>query len=91
MSNNNGGYLIKPDRHRRNVKRRSNSSVVRHSTGSSSAFRRFYQSGGRDYEQYRLWLQAQTIAEQLSAQSTSSVDLAKIKTEYVKEYLSFEK
>jgi hypothetical protein len=69
MSNNKSDHLIK---------RRLKSSIVRDPNGSISTFRQFYQSGGRDYEQYRLWLQTLSKSEQLS---TPLVDLNKIKKE----------
>jgi len=78
MSNNKSDHLIKHDRHSRRFKRRLKSSIVRDPNGSISTFRQFYQSGGRDYEQYRLWLQTLSKSEQLS---TPLVDLNKIKKE----------
>ncbi len=78
MSNNKFDHLIKHDRRTRRAKRRLKSSVVYDPNGSISTFRQFYQSGGRDYEQYRLWLQTLSKSEQVS---TSPIDLNKIKKE----------
>ncbi len=62
----------KNDRHSVRCKRRVKSSVVHDPNGSATTFREFYQSGGRDYEHYQLWLQ--TLAN-------PSVDSDKIKKE----------
>lgn len=70
-------YAFKSNRRTSSLKRRLKSSVVRDPNGSVSTFRQFYQSGGRDYEQYRLWLQ--TL-------STSKDNHEKIKHEYIKQY-----
>jgi hypothetical protein len=78
MSNNKNDHVIKHDRPSRRMKRRLKSSVVRDPNGSISTFRQFYQSGGRDYEQYRRWLETLSKSEQLS---TPSVDTNKIKEE----------
>lgn len=66
------------DRRTRKSRRRLKSSVVHDPNGSRSTFRRFYQSGGRDYEQYRLWLQTQPKGQSFPIDSTSS---ARIKPE----------
>jgi hypothetical protein len=47
----------KNNHHSLHYKRRLKSCVVRDPNGSIKTFREFYQRGGRDYEQYRLWLQ----------------------------------
>ncbi len=62
----------KNNRHSLQYKRRFKSSVVRDPNGSMTTFREFYQRGGRDYEQYRIWLQ--TL-------SNPVVNTDKIKTE----------
>jgi len=77
VNNKKDEYTIKSDRRASTLKRRLKSSVVRDPNGSVSTFRQFYQSGGRDYEQYRLWLQ--TL-------STSKDNREKIKQEYLKQY-----
>ncbi|CAF1101698.1 unnamed protein product [Rotaria sordida] len=74
MSNNNSDNLTKHDDHSCGSKNRLKSSIVRGSNGSMSAFRRFYQNGGRDYEQYRLWLQALSKAEQSSTSSNPTTE-----------------
>jgi hypothetical protein len=81
MSNNNSGYTIKPVRHSRILKHRLKAPQVPSLNGSNSTFRRFYQSGGRDYEQYRIWLQSLSKSEQLSTSSDPSIHLDKIKEE----------
>jgi hypothetical protein len=81
MSNNNSDYSIKPVRRSRPLKRRLKAPKVPNLNGSNSTFRRFYQSGGRDYEQYRIWLQSLSKSEQLSTSSNPSIDLDKIKEE----------
>jgi hypothetical protein len=53
------------------------SSIVRDSNGSINTFRQFYQSGGRDYEQYRLWLQTLSQPKQLSSPSDDSNEIKK--------------
>lgn len=46
----------KSDRRDYPVRRRWKSSIVHDPNGSMSIFKRFCQSGGRDYEGYRRWL-----------------------------------
>jgi hypothetical protein len=72
--NNNNDQLIK-----RGFKRRLRPCRVPDPNNSMINFRRFYQSGGRDVEQYRLWLQALSRSEQSS--TSSSIDSNKIKDE----------
>ncbi len=87
MSTNNNDPPGK--RCRPNTRRYKNRLMIRDPIGTSKTFRQFYQSGGRDYEQYRLWLQTLTKSEQSSASSsTPSVDLDKIKIEYVKKSIN---
>ncbi|CAF4110187.1 unnamed protein product [Rotaria sp. Silwood2] len=74
MSKNNDD-LIKHDNHSRGSKSRLKSSVVCDPNGSMSTFRLFYQSGGRDYEHYRLWLQALSKSEQLSKLSNPAAEI----------------
>jgi hypothetical protein len=78
MSQNNSDQSVKRDCHSRDFKRRLRSCRVRDPNGSISTFRRFYQSGGRDIEHYRLWLQALSKSDQ---SSTPSIDADKIKEE----------
>ncbi|CAF1135010.1 unnamed protein product [Adineta steineri] len=75
MSNTNSNHSIRSTRSSRVLKRRVKSVMVRDTNGSTSAFRQFYQSGGRDYEQYRRWLQT------LSKSNSLSTDLSKVKDE----------
>ncbi|CAF1017370.1 unnamed protein product [Adineta steineri] len=75
MSNTNSNHSIRSARGSRILKRRVKSVMVRDANGSTSAFRQFYQSGGRDYEQYRRWLQT------LSKSNSLSTDLSKVKDE----------
>ncbi|CAF0920535.1 unnamed protein product [Rotaria sp. Silwood1] len=74
-NNNNNDHSIKHDNRSRGSKNRLKSSTVRDPNGSISTFRRFYQSGGRDYEQYRLWLQALSKSDQLPTSSNSSAKI----------------
>lgn len=80
----NTGQSIKPVRRLRVVSRRMKSTTVRDVAGSTSTFKRFYQSGGRDYEQYRLWLQTLIKSDTLTTPSNASVQVDNIKEEYVK-------
>ena len=57
MNNQNNDYVKKSDRRDYPVRRRLKSSIVHDPNGSMSTFKQFYQSGGRDYEGYRRWLQ----------------------------------
>ncbi|CAF3296016.1 unnamed protein product [Rotaria socialis] len=75
MSKNNDDHLIKSDNHSCGYRGRSKSSIVRDSNGSASTFRRFYQSGGRDYEQYRRWLKTLSESEQQSSPMNSSNEM----------------
>ncbi len=77
MSNNKNDYLIKHGRRSCRNKHRLKSSIVRDPNGSMSTFRQFYQSGGRDYEQYRLWLQTLSQPKQLSSPSDDSNEIKK--------------
>ena len=81
----NTGQTIKPVRRLRVVSRRTKPTAVRDVAGSLSTFKRFYQSGGRDYEQYRLWLQTLVKSNSLTTPSNTPVQVDSIKEEYVKE------
>ncbi|UJR38111.1 hypothetical protein I4U23_030791 [Adineta vaga] len=81
---NNDNYIgptIKPVHRLRIVNRRMKSSTVRDINSSSNTFKRFYQSGGRDYEQYRLWLQTLVKSDTLSTASHSATESGNIKKE----------
>ncbi|CAF0974110.1 unnamed protein product [Adineta ricciae] len=77
----NTGQTIKPVRRLRVTSRRMKSTTVRDVAGSISTFKRFYQSGGRDYEQYRLWLQTLVKSNPLATPSNASVQVDNIKEE----------
>ena len=72
------GHIIKHDQHLKRRRRRLKSFVIRDSDGSMSTFRQFYQSGGRDYEQYQIWLKTLQNNKELT---TSTDNFNKIKTE----------
>lgn len=57
MNTHKNDYVKKSDRRDYPVRRRLKSSIVHDPNGSMSTFKQFYQSGGRDYEGYRRWLQ----------------------------------
>ncbi|CAF2112661.1 unnamed protein product [Rotaria magnacalcarata] len=76
MSKNNGhDNLIKSNNYSCGYRGRSKPSVVRDSNGSASTFRHFYQSGGRDYEQYRRWLKILSESEQQSSPMNSTDEM----------------
>lgn len=79
MDTNNNENKNKIDRHYRVLRRRLKSSAVRDPNGSRATFRLFYQNGGRDYEQYRLWLQNQQNS--IPTSITSDQHFNRIKSE----------
>lgn len=70
--NKTNDQVIKRNDRRSGQTGRSKSLIVFDSNGSASTFRQFYQSGGRDYEQYRRWLQTLSNSEQESSSSNPS-------------------
>lgn len=82
MSAENGIQPRKPLR-RTGVAKRRVKTIVRDVNGSTGMFRYFYQNGGRDYDQYRLWLQDVSKSTAAPTPSGFLIELGKIKEEYV--------
>jgi hypothetical protein len=81
MSNKITDTVTHYDRRYRLFRRRLRSSTIRDPNGSRSTFQEFYQSGGRDYEQYRLWLQKRTCLNTTAESPSLSNESMRIKAE----------